>query len=217
MRNSKFEEDIKLVPEIYKKLHLNTANNENFLTGELDIIDYNGMHWDTYFVDIKASDSYPFAFPKLFETGNSFPHITDWHINADDTCCVDVTPNEILICHKGLNVTDFIRKFAIPYFANQTYRRIEGYYKNGEYAHGISGIIQFYKSKLKPKNSDDLIKMFNIFLNGHKINRKDYCPFCKKTKFRNCHKIIFSELEPTRNYLLFHKDFIFKEIINKPF
>lgn len=217
MRNYKFEEDIKLVPVIYKKLHLITNDNESFLNGELDIIDDSGIHWETYNVDIKASESYPFTFPKLFETGNSFPHIIDWHVNKDDSCCVDVTPNEILICNRGLNVADYINKFAIPYLANQSYRRKEGFYKNGEYAHGASGIIQFYKSKLKPKNSYELIKMFNVFLNGYSINRKEYCPFCKKTKFRNCHKLIFGELEPTKRFLLYNKGVIYEEILNNPF
>ena len=42
-----------------------------------------------------------------------------------------------IICKNGLYVSDYINNYAIPYFANQTFRIREGYYRHGEYSHGI--------------------------------------------------------------------------------
>lgn len=202
MKNVQFEEDILLVPELFDKLNIVEENEERFLKGSLDVIDGTGKIWGTYEVEIKGSESYPSAFPKLFETNNAFPKNADWHVYEDDfSCCVDVTPNELIICKEGLNIVDYIKQYAIPYFANQTYRIREGYYLYGEYSHGIIGRLEFYQSKLKAKSPTELIKMFDLIIKDYNPDRRTMCPFCHKEKFRRCHRDAFKELQMIKGLL----------------
>lgn len=202
MKNVQFENDILGLPEVFDKLSIIEVNEERFLKGSLDIIDGTGKVWETFEVEIKGSESYPYAFPKLYETNNAFPKNADWHVYENDfSCCVDVTPNEIIICKEGLNVFDYIKQYAIPYFANQTYRIREGYYLYGEYSHGILGRLEFYQSKLKAKNPTELIMMFDLIIKDYNPDRTAYCPFCHNEKFRRCHRDAFRELQTIKNYV----------------
>lgn len=202
MKNAQFEKDILLIPKLFDKLIIVEENEEQFLKGSLDVIDGTGKIWGTYEVEIKGSESYPYAFPKLYETNNAFPKNADWHVYENDlSCCVDVTPSEIIICKERLNVVDFIKQYAIPYFANQTYRIREGYYLYGEYSHGLLGRLEFYQSKLKAQNPMQLLKMFNLIIKGYNPDRTAMCPFCSKEKFRRCHRDTFRELQTVKSYL----------------
>jgi len=205
MKYEQFENDINAVQGIFPKLKIIKTDDEQFLSGELDIIDKESRLWDTYNIMIKGSPNYPNAFPKLFEVGDAFPKTADWHVyeKDDQSCCVDIPLNELILCKDGLNVVDYIQGFAIPYFANQTFRKQEGYYLYGEYSHGIFGKIQFYQSKLKAKNPLQLIEMFELIIKGYNPDRTAYCPFCKKTKFRKCHRESFRELFTVKE-LIFH-------------
>jgi hypothetical protein len=204
MKNEQFEKDIEFVRELFPSLFIISENGEKFLKGELNIIDNYGKLWETYLIEIKASQDYPIMFPKLFELGNAFPKIADWHVyEKDASCCVDITPNEILICKNGLHITEYIKRFAVPYFANQKFRELEGYYLYGEYSHGIFGRIEFYQSKLKAKTPKELIQMFNLILRGFNHSRTAYCPFCNKIKFRKCHRDAFRELEAIKPFLYY--------------
>jgi hypothetical protein len=203
MKNVQFESDILPVPEIFNKLKVVEDNEERFLKGSLDVVDGTGKIWETYEVEIKGSESYPFAFAKLYETNNAFPKVADWHVyESDSSCCVDVTPNEVIICKEGLKVTDYIKQYAIPYLANQTYRIREGYYLYGEYSHGILGRIEFYQSKLKAKSPMQLLQLFDLIIKGYNPDRRAICPFCRKEKFRRCHRDVFRELQLVKNYLI---------------
>jgi len=202
MKNVQFEEDILLVPEVFDKLSIVEENEERFLKGSLDIIDGTGKVWETFQVEIKGSESYPYAFPRLYETNNAFPKNADWHVYENDfSCCVDVPMSEKIICKNGLNVADYIKQYAIPYFANQTYRIREGYYLYGEYSHGILGRLEFYQSKLKAKNPAELIKMFDLIIKDYNPDRRAMCPFCYKEKFRRCHRDAFRELQAIKGYV----------------
>lgn len=202
MKNVQFEEDILLVPEVFDKLSIVEENEERFLKGSLDIIDGTGKVWETFQVEIKGSESYPYAFPRLYETNNAFPKNADWHVYENDfSCCVDVPMSEKIICKNGLNVADYIKQYAIPYFANQTYRKREGYYLYGEYSHGILGRLEFYQSKLKAKNPAELIKMFDLIIKDYNPDRRAMCPFCYKEKFRRCHRDAFRELQAIKGYV----------------
>lgn len=203
MRNIQFENDILLVPEVFDKLIIVEESEEQFLKGSLDIVDETGKIWGTYEVEIRGSQGYPYAFPKLFVTNNAFPRNADWHVNESDfTCCVDVPMSEKITCKNGLNVADYIKQYAIPYFANQTYRIQEGYYRHGEYSHGLLGRLEYYQRKLKAKNLAELIKMFDLIMKDYSPDRRAMCPFCKKEKFRSCHRDAFRDLQFVNEFLV---------------
>ena len=196
MKNNQFERDIQEIPPEFQKLKIYTIDGESYLAGDLDIIDSNGFIWATFSVEIKGSANYPKMFPKIFEVGNAFPKILDWHVYEfqDKSCCIDVPESEMIICKSGLNIFDYLKGFAIPYFANQEFRKREGYYLYGEYSHGILGKVEYFQQKINAKSKPELILMLRHVVSGYNPDRRAFCPFCKKVKFRKCHKKAFNEL-----------------------
>lgn len=202
MKNDKFEADILFVPEIFSKLSIVDEKEGRFLKGVLDIIDSKGKVWDSYQVEIKSSENYPFSFPKLYEINNAFPKNADWHVYENDTsCCIDVPMSEIIICKNGLNIINYIKQFAVPYLANQSYRIREGYYLYGEYSHGIKGRIEYYQSILKANNLKQLVEMFSLIINDYNPDRRALCPFCHNEKFRKCHRDAFRDMMTIKQYV----------------
>jgi hypothetical protein len=168
-----------------------------FLRGELDIVDRDGKFWESYQIEIHPTDEYPSRFPLVYETSGKLPPIGDWHINEDTkTCCITVLPEEILICKGGITLSQFLRNNVTPYFFNQTFRRVEGYYCNGEYAHGIYGVFQYYDNILSSGN--DLRKAIKLMIqiaSGQRPGRTHNCLCGSKVKFRKCHREAFDKLE----------------------
>lgn len=205
MKNEKFENDIITVPATFNKLRIVELDAEKILKGEIDIVDAKGKLWDIYHIEIKGSDRYPYSFPKLFETECAFPKNVDWHVYEFDdlSCCVDIPISEKMLCKNGLHVTDYIQGYAIPYLANQSFRKIEGYYLYGEYSHGILGKIEYYQSKLNAANPQQLLQMLDFIIRGFPIYRTAMCPFCRNVKFRHCHREVFNELSSIKDMLMF--------------
>jgi hypothetical protein len=166
------------------------------LKGELEVIDTFGKYWDSYTVEIHHSDTFPFRFPILYEVGGKIPQIGDWHINEDTkSCCIKVLPAELITCKNGITLTGFIQQEVLPYLFNQTHRRVEGYYVNGEYSHGIHGIYEFYSRLL---NTGDSIKktltLMTYVASNPKPERTSLC-FCGSgIKYRKCHRDAFEQL-----------------------
>jgi hypothetical protein len=183
--------------EAFPLLQKAVLGGKDILKGVINITDSNGKHWENYEVEIHASENFPFQFPLLFETSGKIPKIADWHIYEDTlSCCIRVTPDEIIRCKNGISVTEYIKEEVYPYLFNQTHRRVEGYYVNGEYSHGLKGIYEFYSDVLK--TGDDIMKTVELmtFIATHsRPGRTSQC-FCgQKTKFRHCHRNAFDKLK----------------------
>lgn len=168
------------------------------LRGIVSVVDKEGKHWEDYEIEIHCTDNFPKEFPRLFEISGKIPRIADWHIYEDTgSCCTKIPPEEIFRCHKGITVTEYIKEEVIPYFFNQTHRRVEGYYINGEYSHGGKGLLEYYTKELKTGSNFKLtLDLIRFIATEEKPHRTSFC-FCgKKEKFRHCHKAAFEKLKP---------------------
>ncbi|MBL7739078.1 MAG: hypothetical protein JNK14_07655 [Chitinophagaceae bacterium] len=194
INQNSFEKQVDDLLIRYPRMFRQVIDNKTILKGELDLIDNFGVHQDTYCIEIHPVPEYPYRFPFVFETGGKIPRNIDWHIyESDGHCCLSVEPEEILICRNGINLTDFVEKQVVPFFFNQTFRRINGYFIN-ERSHGLLGIIEFYQQQLKEKNPLKLLQLLRFVLNGIEPNRVDLC-FCgKKIKYRKCHRDPYRQL-----------------------
>jgi hypothetical protein len=192
-----FESQIDQVCETFPKLRRSiSSDGTTIVKGELHVIDEQGKLWETYQVEIHPRDGFPFRFPYVFETGGKIPRIADWHIYDDtQSCCIAVEPEEYLVCKKGISLTGFIKDEMLPYFFNQTHRRVLGFYANGEFSHGISGIYEFYDEILKTKGVvRETIRLMLQIADTDKPGRTHDC-FCgSKEKFRRCHKAAYEKL-----------------------
>lgn len=195
MLNDRFDNELEDVVKAYPTLIIVQIQEERILKGEIEIIDTAQKVWDKYHIEIHPTEKYPLLFPKVFETGNKIPKIADWHINQNDySCCIDVETSQFIKCNNGINMMHFIEKEVIPYFANQTHRIKEGYYLNGEYAHGLLGHIQFYMQKLQAPNFFKCIEWLQNMYNGLQPIRTSICYCGTNEKYRKCHKKIYDEI-----------------------
>jgi len=202
----KFISQLNEAQEMFPTLKQIESNGKIFLRGIVSIVDQDGKHWEDYKIEIHCSDYFPKEFPRLFEVSGKIPRIADWHIYEDTgSCCTKIPPEEILRCQKSITVTEYILEEVIPYLFNQTHRRAEGYYINGEYSHGGMGLLEYYTKELKTGNDYKLtLDLIKFIATNDKPYRTSFC-FCgKKEKFRHCHKIVFEKLKRLGNNVLKH-------------
>src|ERR1035437_1003929 len=170
---SQIEEAIVAFPSLHQVI----VDGKYILKGALAVIDKNGRHWEDYEIEIHSTENFPNEFPLLFESSGKIPKITDWHVYEDTlSCCVKIKPEELLRCKKGITVTDYIREEVVPYLFNQTHRRVEGYYVNGEYGHGTLGIYEYYSNLLNTgKNIERTIQLMLFIAKHERPGRTTFC------------------------------------------
>jgi hypothetical protein len=190
--------------EKYPDFDVISENGEKFLRGNLEIVDEDGKFWESYLVEIKYKEGFPYQFPKVFEVSNKIPKIVDWHIYKGGSCCIDVLPSEIIKCKDGITLISFIESELLPYLFNQTHRKVEGYYVNEGYSHGLAtGMYEFYSKKLGTgSNVKKTLDLIYYIANNSRLNRSNKC-FCGSNDlFRKCHMEAFDELKKIGKKLL---------------
>lgn len=186
-----FERHIEDAINYYPNLEIKAQGNNKYLKGVLDI---NGL--GSYLIEIRHKEGYPKRYPSLFEVGGEIPNVPDYHRYSDNSCCLTVDADEILKCINGITVLDFIGDVAIPYFANQLYKKEMGVFLN-EYPHGIDGIKKYYYNMLKTTNNKNIVNIYNYAFGVRKIDvqRNQLC-FCNSgIKYKNCHLKIIEVLK----------------------
>lgn len=166
-----------------------------YVFGSVEIIGDDNVKWDEYEIKIYIpKEGYPFIFPKLFEIGGKIPNNPDWHTFPDGSCCVAVRPIMQIHKQKGIDIYRYYNEFVIPYFANQTYRKLTGNYVN-EYEHGQYGIEQYYKELLGEQNLKSINSLLTKIYYNVLPNRTNKC-FCgSNKKYRHCHKSIVNTIK----------------------
>ncbi len=201
-----FEAQIDQFIKLFPKFARGSSNDGTvIIQGELDIVDQTGKFWESFQIEIHPSDGFPYRFPSVFEIGGKIPRIADWHVYEDtQSCCLAVDPEERLLCKNGISLTSFVKDHVLPYFFNQTFRRIEGHYKNGEYSHGIKGVYEFYDEVLKTNgNLRETVRLLLKIADAEKPGRTHDC-FCgAKKKFRKCHRAAYEKLLPLGKKILY--------------
>lgn len=193
----KFISQLNEAQKIFPNLKQVEVNGKIILRGVLSIVDKEGKHWEDYEIEIHCTENFPKEFPRLFEVSGKIPRIADWHVYEDTgSCCTKIPPEEIFRCQKGITVAEYIKEEVLPYFFNQTHRRVEGYYINGEYSHGGNGLLEYYSKELKTGcDYNKTLELIRFIATQDKPHRTSYC-FCgKKEKFRHCHKGTFEKLK----------------------
>lgn len=193
---SSFCHQIDSVIKKYPNFKISEIDGTHVLKGILDITNEDKEVVGSFSIEIKCSDEFPYRFPLLYEVGGDIPNLADWHISADGRCCITVDPDEILKCKDGISVIAFIENYAIPYFANQIYRILNGKYKNGEYSHGSTGVLEFYSGLFKTSDKSKWREYVSFVYSGRKmkIGRNETC-FCGSgIKFKNCHDKVFHDI-----------------------
>lgn len=186
-----FKRDIREAIKLYTDWKINLIEGKEILAGIFNVVDDEGVKWNSFSIEIHHSEGYPYCFPLLFETGHKIPKILDWHINEIGSCCITVPITEAIACRKGLSVIGFIEKHAKSYLFNQAYRLKKGVYAKEEYLHGIYGLWEYYEELFQEKEKSKIIGYLSS-LSKSEFGKKTLC-FCgRKAKFRKCHTTVFN-------------------------
>ncbi|MGN6212023.1 MAG: SEC-C domain-containing protein [Parafilimonas sp.] len=190
----KFRVEAANIQEIYPKLmYAETENNVPYIHGELELKDANGLLVDSYFIKMQPTPEYPSYFPHVFETNGRIPVNIDWHIYTDGHCCIKSIPEEIFICRKGMTLHQFIQNEVIPYFFNQKYKELHGYFLN-ERSHGDKGNLEFFKDIFQTNDLRTIKTAIELNISKKEYSKVAKC-FCGSgKKYSKCHRKAFRTL-----------------------
>jgi len=192
--NQAFHEELYRVVIKYPDLSIRNVNGKNILKGILDICDENSTVLGSFSVEIHPTEKFPYRFPKIYEVGGDIPCLADWHKYTDNSCCITVEQDEIIKCHNGITLLDFIEKEAISYFANQLYRKSNGHYLN-EYPHGTDGVRLFYIELFKSNDPRFWDLCYKHAFEHMRIGRNERCYCNNGKKFKKCHMLAEEKLQ----------------------
>ncbi|TNE81395.1 MAG: hypothetical protein EP332_04550 [Bacteroidetes bacterium] len=195
--SASFAEQLQDVVTEYSNLRiLYDGNGAPYLKGVLDVHDDERNVVGHFLIEVHCSEGFPYRFPALLEVGGEIPNKDDWHKYENNRCCITVLPDEIIKCKHGISVSTFVEKHAIPYLANHIYKKLEGKYKNGEYAHGLPAWSQFYGELMKTENKEKWMDYADMAFGKKKesCGRNDTCVCGSGLKFKNCHLKVLDSL-----------------------
>jgi hypothetical protein len=84
---------------------------------------------------------------------------------------------------KPLAIIDFIKLYAIPFFANQIHFEEYGFFLNGEYSHALDGLIEAIEEEFKTKDKSIIAKKLIYFKTKPSVNSLCYCGSGKNLNF----------------------------------
>ncbi len=181
-----FHSEAERINILYPSLHYVQENGQPVIIGSI-LLQVDELLIDHYEVRIVPSENYPYRFPHVFETGGKIPHNIDWHVYPDGHSCIKSLPEEILISKKGIQLEKFIKEQVIPYFFNQKYREMHGFFLH-ERKHGPDGNIDFFVELFDTKDYRVICQGLLLLIDNKLPNRVNNC-FCGSgKKYRKCHK-----------------------------
>ncbi|MGF1587183.1 MAG: SEC-C domain-containing protein [Bacteroidales bacterium] len=190
-----FKKEAEILEDDYSGLtfEVDCKDSTPYLSGNIHLEDEKGVIIDSYRILIKPTPKYPNRFPLVFEIDERIPKNIDWHVFPDGHCCIMTIPEEILICKKGLRLHSFIENQVIPFFFNQKYRELHGYFLK-ERPHGVAGNAQFFIELFKTQDIQIVLKGLDYIRHRNEPNRVSLC-FCGSgKKYRKCHRSAYREL-----------------------
>jgi hypothetical protein len=195
---------------------LKRVEEEGFVrvVGEIPLIHPKKGEFDRYEVSIRFPQSYPKCFPKVIETSKKIPRKDFRHVNPDQTLCLAVEPEEKAIAKNGISFKYFLDKVLVPHLSRETYREMSGAYPDGEYAHGNSGIWQFYESALETTDRSLIISELEEIIYSKWQSRNELCKCGSGQKFKRCHLEKWSQVLKSGRVYVSNQIEILKNNIN---
>lgn len=189
-----FLAEVKQLKLDYFKFHLNDDFDNLFIEGQIFLCDEQKKIIDSYDIRILVKDDYPNSLPFVFETSKRIPNNIEWHVFPDGHCCIVTPPEESIICRKGITLEKFLTTHVVPYFHNQLFREINGYFLH-ERSHGTEGVQEYFKSLFRSNDVKKISEWLKFVAKRKEPSRIANC-FCgSNKKYRKCHRNIFRELQ----------------------
>lgn len=183
-----FKDEAKNIKEHFAELNYEeNLQGSPAIVGDLILRDEAGTIIDRYSIKIVPNENYPTRFPWVFETGGRIPVNIDWHVFPDGHCCIKAIPEEILLCSRGITLLWFINEQLVPYFFNQKYREMNGFFLY-ERSHGQLGTLEYFQDHFDTLNLPLILKLLKEVKNGKERKSNSKCVCGSGRKFRKCHR-----------------------------
>jgi len=147
--------------------------------------------------------------PKVYAIGSRITDVAkqkslptyDLHFNFDGSACLYVVGKEKEYFPNDFDFKIFMNQLVIPFFYAQSYFQKFGEWPWGEYAHGISGMFEWYNEQENPTESnvkqmlerlkiaDDWKLISGKFKGKNWVKGHSDCLCGSGKKMRNCHNI----------------------------
>ncbi|NDE11225.1 MAG: hypothetical protein EBZ95_11775 [Chitinophagia bacterium] len=150
---------------------------------------------DSFEIEIKIPNDYPFHLPSVYETSNRIPRFDKYHVNTDGTLCLGSRRKISEIFSKERSLMGFVKNAVLPFFFSFCYLVENGVRPYGELSHGSAGLLEDYKEFLGLRNKKEVLDFLNYTLLLYqkpkkrlKIKTRERCRCGSKLRFSKCHK-----------------------------
>lgn len=195
-----WDNDINEVLSKYNLLNFNSSSNS--LIGEIELLSETGIYIDIFNVEIIIPKCFPKCFPRVKELDEKIPRDISRHvIPKDNTLCLAVQIEEMLICQNGITLLWFIDNVLVPRLCEE-YRVNNGEKYQKEYSHDFGGTWEFLFKKLDIDTPDLVLKFIKALANKKRPNGNSPCLCGSNKPFRLCHKRNVTSLQHIKNETL---------------
>lgn len=148
----------------------------------------DGTEIDTYEIRIEFTSKYPFAFPKVTETGLKIqPRNETRHIFPQGHLCLGNEFDEARVCKSGISLKWFLDEILNPHLCREYVRDHTGKYPTGERSHNMEGLWESFYEIFKTNDKSKILLGLSIILE-QKPGRNNTCPCGSNIKYKHCHQ-----------------------------
>lgn len=153
-------------------------------------------------VRICLNHAIPYAYDICDIISKQYPHIYN-----NSKLCVGIDAEQKIFLNEGHDLNDWIHKYLEGYYAIYFYFKKYGVYPNGQYQHGIPGILEFY---YKYFNLNDIPNKFFIlkYIMMNRYNGGNWCPCGEEKRLRSCHSSIILDCKSDKYIELLKKEYL---------
>lgn len=188
-----YAREVAEVEQKYAQLHSAIRGEETRIAGTLPIHE-GGSELDRFAITIDMLADYPDSLPVVHEVGGRIPRVLDRHvIPSSGAACVLLPDQRWELWPKGSALLAFIDGPVSNYFLGQALVERGEAWPFGEWAHGLQGKLDYYKSLF---GTDDprAIGKFLQSVEAKKVKGHWDCPCMNGRRLRDCHFALLKDL-----------------------
>jgi len=170
-------------------LKINIIDDAVIVDGTYALCDQTGINgpqiFETFEIEFVVPDDFPQSLPRVYETAERIPRLSDNHINDDGSICFGV-PSIISAKRPNLTLIPFVDEILHDYFLGYLHFLEFGEWPFGEISHGYMGVVEELAEILDCKPDARKVKALVSLLS--KKHRRDRwpCPCGSPKKLGKC-------------------------------
>jgi hypothetical protein len=143
-----------------------------------------GIEIETYQVLITFPNSYPRAFPTVWETAGKIKR----HLLNNGSLCFGNPQDVGALSKNGISLKWFLEEILNAHLCREYVREKDGDYPTGERSHDYEGVWEGYYEVLGTTNKAEILRQLSMVLSHGRVGSKGPC-YCGSGKmFQNCHQ-----------------------------